>query len=154
LPAWAKIPTIQWFAGSRDALAELFALADDSPAAVRAYRDLGRVLVASDGAAIVAHPQFVSGDEGGVGLKSLAVRADRQGAGIGRTLVERAAGRFCVIPAFTGSTIRCRAPGPSRQLPSIDIRALLVAVVLADPQPQGGPGRLLLTVHNVPGQLI
>jgi GNAT superfamily N-acetyltransferase len=33
-----KIPTIDWFAGSREALAELFALADDSPAAVRGYR--------------------------------------------------------------------------------------------------------------------
>jgi GNAT superfamily N-acetyltransferase len=83
--------TIDWFDGAREALADLFALADDSPAAVRAYRDLGRVLVARDGAAIVGHLQLVAGvsaDE--AEIKSLAVREDRQGAGVGRLLVERA----------------------------------------------------------------
>jgi hypothetical protein len=38
------MPAVEWFEGSRDELANLFALADDSPAAVRAYRDLGRIL--------------------------------------------------------------------------------------------------------------
>jgi hypothetical protein len=46
----AETPAIEWFEGSRDELADLFALADDSPAALSAYRDLGRVLVARDGA--------------------------------------------------------------------------------------------------------
>lgn len=85
-----NIPTIEWFAGSREALAELFALADDSPTALSEYRDLGRVLVARDGAEIVGHLQLVSSDGGQVEIKSLAIREDRQGAGIGRMLVERA----------------------------------------------------------------
>jgi hypothetical protein len=41
--------TIEWYSGSRTALTELFRLADDSPARVLGYRDLGRVLVARDG---------------------------------------------------------------------------------------------------------
>jgi unsaturated pyranuronate lyase len=86
------VPTIEWFEGSREALADLFASADDSPAAVGAYRELGRVLVARDGAAVVGHLQLVAGgraDEAQV--KSIAVREDRQGAGIGRMLLARAA---------------------------------------------------------------
>jgi GNAT superfamily N-acetyltransferase len=84
--------TIDWFDGPRDALAELFALADDSPAAVRSYRELGRVLVARDGAAIVGHLQLVGGETvDWAEIKSLAVREDRQGAGVGRMLVQRAA---------------------------------------------------------------
>ena len=86
------MPTIDWFEGSREALADLFALADDSPAAVSAYRDLGRVLVARDGPAVVGHLQLIDGERAGEAeVKSLAVREDRQGAGIGRLLVERAA---------------------------------------------------------------
>ena len=84
--------TIDWFDGPRETLADLFALADDSPAAVDAYRDRGRVLVASEGAAIVAHLQLVAGDAAGEAeIKSLAVREDRQGTGIGGSLVRRAA---------------------------------------------------------------
>jgi GNAT superfamily N-acetyltransferase len=84
--------TIEWFEGSRAALAGLFALADDSPAAVAAYRDVGRVLVAREGSAIAGHVQLVAGDRAAEAeVKSLAVREDRQGAGIGRLLVERAA---------------------------------------------------------------
>jgi hypothetical protein len=48
------MPTIEWFDGSRDALADLFVLADDSPAAVSAYRELGRVLVAREGPVVTA----------------------------------------------------------------------------------------------------
>jgi GNAT superfamily N-acetyltransferase len=77
--------TIEWFDGDRAELNELFALADDAEALVAGYRDEGRVLVARDGDAIVGHLQLI-GDE----LKSLAVRADRQGDGIGARLVERA----------------------------------------------------------------
>jgi GNAT superfamily N-acetyltransferase len=82
--------TIEWFEGSRDELAELFALADDSAAAVSAYRDLGRVLVARDGATIIGHLQLVDGDDGESEVKSVAVQEDRQGAGVGRLLIERA----------------------------------------------------------------
>jgi GNAT superfamily N-acetyltransferase len=78
--------TIDWFDGDRAELQELFELADDSAAAIAGYRDRGRVLVARDGDAIVGHLQLID-DE----LKSLAVREDRQGEGIGARLVERAA---------------------------------------------------------------
>jgi GNAT superfamily N-acetyltransferase len=85
------MPAVEWFEGSRDELADLFALADDSAAAVRAYRDLGRVLVARDGAAVIGHLQLAAVDGAGVAeVKSMAVREDRQGAGIGRMLLERA----------------------------------------------------------------
>ena len=87
----APLPTIGWFDGPREALADLFALADDSPAAVSAYRDLGRVLVAREGETVVGHLQLIDGERAGEAeVKSLAVREDRQGAGIGRRLVERA----------------------------------------------------------------
>jgi GNAT superfamily N-acetyltransferase len=85
------IPAIEWFEGSRDELADLFAQADDSAAAVSAYRDLGRVLVARDGAALIGHLQLVTDDSGGAAeVKSVAVREDRQGTGVGRMLLERA----------------------------------------------------------------
>lgn len=83
--------TIEWFEGSREELAGLFALADDSSAQVRSYRDLGRVLVARDGAAVIGHLQLIDGERADeTEVKSLAVREDRQGAGVGRMLVERA----------------------------------------------------------------
>jgi GNAT superfamily N-acetyltransferase/catechol 2,3-dioxygenase-like lactoylglutathione lyase family enzyme len=83
--------TVDWFEGSREELAALFALADDSPAAVSTYRDLGRVLVASEGPSIVGHLQLVDDDSAREAeVKSLAVREDRQGTRLGRTLVERA----------------------------------------------------------------
>jgi GNAT superfamily N-acetyltransferase len=83
---------IDWFEGSRDALADLFALADDSAAAVSRYRDLGRVLVARDGSTIVGHLQLTAGErDDEAEVKSLAVRRDRQGRGVGRLLIERAA---------------------------------------------------------------
>ena len=83
-------PTIEWFDGGRGELDDLFSLADDSPAAVRSYRDLGRVLVARDGRAVVGHLQLVATDPVRAEVKSLAVLEDRQGEGIGRLLVERA----------------------------------------------------------------
>ncbi len=82
---------IEWFEGSRAALADLFALADDSPEQVQRYRDLGRVLVARDGVTMIGHLQLIPGecsDEAEV--KSLAVREDRQGSGVGRSLMNRA----------------------------------------------------------------
>jgi GNAT superfamily N-acetyltransferase len=81
------VVTIELYDGPRAALADLFALADDSPAAIRAYRDAGRVLVARDDDEIVGHLLLIDAE-----VKSLAVRAERQGEGIGRLLVERAAG--------------------------------------------------------------
>jgi GNAT superfamily N-acetyltransferase len=87
-----RTPKIEWFDGSRGELADLFALADDSPAAVSAYRELGRVLVARDGPTVIGHLQLVARDDAGEAeVKSIAVREDRQGAGLGRMLLERAA---------------------------------------------------------------
>lgn len=86
------MPTVEWFEGPREGLADLFAEADDSSAAVSAYRDLGRVLVAREGSDVVGHLQLVDGDGADVAeVKSVAVREERQGEGIGRMLVERAA---------------------------------------------------------------
>jgi GNAT superfamily N-acetyltransferase len=83
------VVTIDWFEGTRAGLDELFALADDSPQAVQRYRELGRVLVARDGSVVIGHLQLIEG-EGGLEVKSLAVTEERQGAGVGRTLMERA----------------------------------------------------------------
>ena len=86
------VVAIEWFEGARGELADLFALADDSPVQVARYRDLGRILVARDGSIVVGHLQLVDGaDEGAAEVKSLAVREDRQGEGVGRLLVRRAA---------------------------------------------------------------
>jgi len=84
--------TIEWFEGPRDALADLFALADDSSAAVRSYRDLGRVLAVRDGSNVIGHLQLTAGEcDDEAEVKSLAVREDRQGEGIGSALVRQAA---------------------------------------------------------------
>ena len=83
--------TIGWFDGSRDALDDLFALADDSSAAVPSYRDRGRVLIARDGPELIGHLQLIPGEHAGEAeVKSLAVREDRQGRGVGQMLVNRA----------------------------------------------------------------
>jgi GNAT superfamily N-acetyltransferase/catechol 2,3-dioxygenase-like lactoylglutathione lyase family enzyme len=83
--------TVEWFEGSRSVLADLFALADDSPEQVERYRELGRVLVARDGPAVVGHLQMIRDDRADAAeIKSLAVREEHQGTGIGRSLVSRA----------------------------------------------------------------
>jgi GNAT superfamily N-acetyltransferase len=83
--------TIEWFEGPREDLAELFALADDSPVAVRGYRELGRVLVAREDGTVLGHLQLVEGERPDQAeVKSLAVREAHQHRGIGRALVERA----------------------------------------------------------------
>ncbi len=83
--------TIEWFDGQRAELGELFALADDAPARVREYRDLGRVLVARDGGAVIGHLQILGeARRDAAEVKSLAVLEDRRGTGIGTLLLERA----------------------------------------------------------------
>lgn len=82
---------IEWFEGPRSELADLFALADDSPQQVGRYRELGRVLVARDGGAVIGHLQLIPcGRTNETEIKSLAVREDRQRSGIGRSLMNRA----------------------------------------------------------------
>ena len=67
-------PKIGWFEGSREELSDLFALADDSAAAVGTYRALGRVLVATDGPTVIGHLQLVAGDsEDGAEYPEVAV---------------------------------------------------------------------------------
>lgn len=82
---------IEWFEGPRSELADLFALADDSPEQVARYRDLGRVLVARDGPSVIGLLQLIAREHSNEAeVKSLAVREDRQRSGIGRTLMNRA----------------------------------------------------------------
>ncbi len=83
--------TIEWFDGDRSELADLFALADDSPQLVRGYRDSGRVLVAREGGNAIGHLQLIEGAAAGEAeIKSLAVREHDQHRGAGRLLVQRA----------------------------------------------------------------
>jgi ribosomal protein S18 acetylase RimI-like enzyme len=82
---------IELYHGDRSALLPLFELADDSAAQVAGYMALGEVLVARDRDAIVGQALIVETGEAAVfELKSMAVRADRQGEGIGRSLVAKA----------------------------------------------------------------
>lgn len=77
--------------GPRSDLRELFELAEDSPAQLDAYLDLGRVLVAVDDQQIIGHLQLVAGPRAGeCEIKNMAVRTSHQGRGIGRTLVAAA----------------------------------------------------------------
>jgi len=81
---WSEVP--------RSDLRWLFELAEDSAEQLNAYIDLGRVLVAREGPTVVGHLQLISGDGPLVlEVKSMAVAEDRQGQGIGRTLVDAAA---------------------------------------------------------------
>jgi GNAT superfamily N-acetyltransferase len=82
---------IDWYDGDRAALRSLFEEAEDSPTQLAAYGGAGRVLVASDGAAILGHLQVVpTGRSDEVELKSMAVVRERRGEGLGRLLVDAA----------------------------------------------------------------
>jgi GNAT superfamily N-acetyltransferase len=103
---------IELYDGDRGALLPLFALADDSPSAVEAYRPLGEILVARDGPDIVGHLQIVATSEADtLELKSMAVLEARQAQGLGRGLVaaavahcrERGARRLIVSTAAAGT---------------------------------------------------
>lgn len=72
---------IEWFEGSRSALADLFALADDSPEQVERYRDLGRVLVARDGPTMVGHLQLIPGQHADRGRGQEPPRSARTARG-------------------------------------------------------------------------
>jgi ribosomal protein S18 acetylase RimI-like enzyme len=80
--------------GSRDALAPLFAEADDSQSEIASYKDLGEILIARMDGAIVGQAQVVETDEPGVvELKSLAVYENWRSQGIGGALVQAALAR-------------------------------------------------------------
>lgn len=74
---------IELFTGDRAELLPLFALADDSADQIAGYIGLGQVLVAREGDAILGHAQLICNE-----LKSIAIAEGRQGAGVGRALVE------------------------------------------------------------------
>jgi GNAT superfamily N-acetyltransferase len=77
--------------GEHARLRDLFALAEDSPQRLADYLGRGRVLIASDGGAVVGYVQLVETEvPGELELLSMAVVEHRQGEGIGRALVERA----------------------------------------------------------------
>jgi GNAT superfamily N-acetyltransferase len=97
---------IEEHTGPRAPLRPLFALAEDSAAELDGYIDAGRVLVARDGGAVVAHLQLVDGE-----VKNMAVLPERQGEGIGRALMEaavelsRAEGRETLLVATAAADI-------------------------------------------------
>jgi predicted N-acetyltransferase YhbS len=82
---------IETYDGPREELRPLFELAEDSASELASYLDAGQVLVARSGADVVGHLLLVdTGVAGEVELKSMAVRADRQGTGVGALLVRAA----------------------------------------------------------------
>ena len=85
---------IDWHAGARASLRPMFELAEDSQSQLDQYLELGRVLVARRGDAILGHLQLVPGPRpGDVELKSLAVVPEERGTGVGRALVRSAVQR-------------------------------------------------------------
>jgi len=82
---------IEPYPGPREDLRALFELADDSPSELASYLHAGQVLVARSGDEVVGHLLLVdTGTAGEVELKSMAVREDVQGTGIGARLVSAA----------------------------------------------------------------
>jgi predicted N-acetyltransferase YhbS len=86
---------VAWSDAPRSDLRWLFELAEDSEQQLNSYVDLGRVLVAREGSTVVGHLQLIPAGGAGDGadaleIKSMAVVEDRQGRGIGRSLVAAA----------------------------------------------------------------
>lgn len=80
---------IEPFFGSRSELLPLFSEADDSPAEINRYMELGEVLVARHGQEIVGHIQLI-GSGTDWEIKSVAVVNRQRGQGIGTALVRTA----------------------------------------------------------------
>ena len=82
---------VEEYTGDREALRWLFQLAEDSATELRSYLHRGRVLVARVDGQIAGHLLLVdTAAPGEVELKSMAVRADLQGNGIGAALIQAA----------------------------------------------------------------
>ena len=95
---------IDWHVGSRAGLRPLFEFADDSQSQLDRYLDLGRVLVAVRGPAVLGHLQLVPSTRSGeIELKNMAVVPEQRGTGVGRALVASA-------------MQRCRAEGWSQMV--------------------------------------
>jgi ribosomal protein S18 acetylase RimI-like enzyme len=79
------------YEGPRDALASLFAEADDSESQIASYRELGKILVARRDGTILGHIQLVeTGEAGTFELKSIAVDQQWRSQGIGAALIQAA----------------------------------------------------------------
>jgi GNAT superfamily N-acetyltransferase len=78
---------IECHGGPRSQLRPLFELAEDSPAALDAYVDAGRVLVAIEGDEIVGHLQLTETGRDAVEVKNMAVLPTMRGRGVGRALM-------------------------------------------------------------------
>jgi GNAT superfamily N-acetyltransferase len=84
---------IQVHRGPRDNLRPLFELAEDSAAELDSYIGTGRVLVAVSGSEIVGHLQLTATSDPRLAeIKNMAVCEHRQRQGIGRWLIQAAAG--------------------------------------------------------------
>lgn len=83
---------IEPYTGDRQALRELFELAEDSPTQLDSYLTEGRVLVALADQGSVGHLHLVPSEEGAVEIKNMAVRPQWQGRGVGSRLVAAAVG--------------------------------------------------------------
>jgi GNAT superfamily N-acetyltransferase len=82
---------VEEYTGDREALRWLFELAEDSATELGSYLHRGRVLVARVDGQIAGHLLLVdTAAAGEVELKSMAVRADLQGDGIGTALIQAA----------------------------------------------------------------
>jgi len=82
---------IETYLGPREDLLPLFELAEDSASELASYLHDGQVLVARSGADAVGHLLLVDTSVAGeVELKSMAVREDVQGTGVGARLVRAA----------------------------------------------------------------
>ena len=90
-PITAGPVEVQRYSGSREELRGLFELAEDSPTQLDSYLHAGRVLVAVTGTHVIGHLQLVdTAQPGHCETKSMAVRADLQGRGVGALLVRAA----------------------------------------------------------------
>ena len=79
---------IELYDQDRATLMPLFRLADDSEQQIAAYREKGAIYVAREGGAIVGYVQIVAtGDPATLEINTIAVTQDRQGQGIGGSLV-------------------------------------------------------------------
>ena len=81
---------VEEYTGDREALRWLFELAEDSESELQSYLHRGRVLVARVDGQIAGHLLLVDTAAGEAELKSMAVRTDLQGGGIGAALIQAA----------------------------------------------------------------
>lgn len=84
----ARAAEVEPYRGPRPDLRHLFALAEDSAMQLEGYIERGEVLVARVDGQIVGHLQLIPAEDDRSGeIQNMAVVPERQGHGIGRTLV-------------------------------------------------------------------